>query len=87
MVLMKFISPEEVQRHYQYFDQKKGHLRSAKCSDGKVVYKLELPSNVNVHHVFQMSVLKPFQEDKDDPFRGQSEHIILLTCTPNMTTK
>ncbi|OIT34796.1 hypothetical protein A4A49_03602 [Nicotiana attenuata] len=39
---------------------------------GKISYKLDMPSYLNIYPVFRASMLKPYHEDKDDPSRGQS---------------
>ncbi|VFQ66115.1 unnamed protein product [Cuscuta campestris] len=40
---------------------------------GKLAYRLTLPSHLEMHLVFHVSLLKPFNEDKDDPSRGESK--------------
>ncbi|PKI50100.1 hypothetical protein CRG98_029496 [Punica granatum] len=43
---------------------------------GNVAYKVELPKKLNLHPVFHVSMLKPFQEDKEDLSRAES------SCAP-----
>ncbi|KAL6338004.1 hypothetical protein AAG906_007813 [Vitis piasezkii] len=40
---------------------------------GKVSYRVELPPRLKIHHVFHVSYLKPYHEDKDDLSRGLSK--------------
>ncbi|KAG8382501.1 hypothetical protein BUALT_Bualt05G0083800 [Buddleja alternifolia] len=39
---------------------------------GKVSYRLDLPSTLKIHSVFHVSMLRPYQEDEEDPSRGES---------------
>ncbi|PKI70699.1 hypothetical protein CRG98_008932 [Punica granatum] len=39
---------------------------------GNVVYKVEHPKKLKLHPVFHVSMLKPFQEDKEDPSKVES---------------
>ena len=39
---------------------------------GKLAYRLSLPSHLEMHHVFHVSLLKPYHQDKEDPRRGES---------------
>ena len=39
----------------------------------KVSYRVKLSPRLKIHHVFHVSYLKPYHEDKDDPSRGLSK--------------
>ncbi|PKI57068.1 hypothetical protein CRG98_022572 [Punica granatum] len=39
---------------------------------GNVAYKVELPKKLKLHPIFHVSMLKPFQDDKEDPSRAES---------------
>ncbi|PKI46790.1 hypothetical protein CRG98_032827 [Punica granatum] len=39
---------------------------------GNMSYKVELPKKLKLHPVFHVSMLKPFQEDKEDSSRAES---------------
>ncbi|KAG8389640.1 hypothetical protein BUALT_Bualt02G0250000 [Buddleja alternifolia] len=39
---------------------------------GKFSYRLDLLSTLKIHPVFHVSMLRPYQEDEEDPSRGAS---------------
>ncbi|XP_070026347.1 uncharacterized protein [Nicotiana sylvestris] len=39
---------------------------------GKISYKLDMPSYLKIYLVFYAGMLNPYNEDKDDPSKGQS---------------
>ena len=39
---------------------------------GRLAYCLTMRSHLEIHSIFNVSLLKPYQEDKDDPSRGKS---------------
>ncbi|XP_070017178.1 uncharacterized protein [Nicotiana sylvestris] len=52
---------------------------------GKVAYRVDTPAWWKIHHVFHVSLLKPFWEDTEDPSRSQLT--ILGIRGPNSTGK
>lgn len=51
---------------------------------GKLAYRLTLPSHLEMHPVFYVSLLKPYHEDKDEPSRGESIRApTAITTMPN----
>ena len=38
-----------------------------------MAYHLTLPSHLEMHPVFHVSLLKPYHKDKEDPSRGESK--------------
>ena len=47
----------------------------------KVSYRVELPLRLKICHVFHVSYLKPYHEDKDDPSQGLSEKVPTTVVT------
>ncbi|XP_070011314.1 uncharacterized protein [Nicotiana sylvestris] len=52
---------------------------------GKVAYRVDTPAWWKIHPVFHVSLLKPFQEDTEDPSRSQLK--IPSIRDPNSTGK